>query len=154
MSRLIDVPRGWRARLQVARDQVARDPGLLAVAGAVLLMFAAVLPGLSRVVVLPALLLAPGYAFLRLLGLAAGMRSISLAVPVSLVLAICASLVLGAVGIRLGPGSLGSLLGAVTALFLAGSYGRHLVADPLGQHRSSPPDDQELPGETTLGERR
>ena len=87
-------------------------------------MCAPVLPGLSRLVVLPALLLAPGYAFLRLLGQAAGMRSISVAVPVSLVLVICASLLRDVSGIRLSPLSLGLLLGVVTALFLAGSYGR------------------------------
>ena len=127
MPTIIDVPSGGRrTRLQMARDQVARDPGLLAVAGAVLLMFAPVLPGLSRLVVLPALLLAPGYAFLRLLGQATGMRSISVAVPVSLVLAVCASLVLDVSGIRLGPASLGLLLGAVTAVLLAGSYRRRL----------------------------
>jgi hypothetical protein len=136
---IIDVPRGWRTRLQVARD-----PGLLAVVGAVLLLCAPALPGLSRLVVLPALLLAPGYAFLRLLGQATGMRSISVAVPVSLVLAICASLVLYASGIRLGPLSLGLLLGAVTALLLAGSYGREMVAGPLWQHRRTPPGDREL----------
>ena len=136
---IIDMPPEWRIRLQVTRD-----PGLLAVAGAVLLMCAPVLPGLSRLVVLPALLLAPGYALLRLLGQATGMRSISVAVPVSLVLAICASLVLDVSGIRLGPLSLGLLLGTVTALLLAGSYGRHLVASPLRQHRRTPPGDREL----------
>ncbi len=124
MPTIIDVRRGWRTRLQVARD-----PGLLAVAGAVLLMCAPVLPGPSRLVVLPALLLAPGYALLRLLGQATGMRSISVAVPVSLVLAVCASLLLNVSGIRLGPVSLGLLLGAVTALFLAGSYSRSFLAD-------------------------
>ena len=139
MPMIIDVPREWRTRLQVARD-----PGLLAVVGAVLLMCAPVLPGFSRLVVLPALLLAPGYALLRLLGQATGMRSISVAVPVSLVLAVCASLVLDVSGIRLGPLSLGLLLGAVTALFLAGSYGRQLVADPLWQHRRTPSGDREL----------
>ena len=61
------MPRGWRASLRVARN-----PGLLAFVGAVLLMCAPVLPGLSRLVVLPALLLAPGYALLRLLGQATG----------------------------------------------------------------------------------
>jgi len=135
MPGIIDVPRGWRTRLHMARDRVARDRGLLlAGAGAVLLMCAPVLPGLSRLVVLPALLLAPGYAFLRLLGQAAGMRSISVAVPVSLVLAICAALLRQVSGIRLSPLSLGLLLGAVTALFLAGSYGRRPVADPPRQH--------------------
>jgi O-antigen/teichoic acid export membrane protein len=130
MPTVIDVPPGWRTRLRMARDQVARDRGLLlAGVGAVLLMCAPVLPGLSRLVVLPALLLAPGYAFLRLLGQAAGMRSISLAVPVSLVLVICASLLRDVSGIRLSPLSLGLLLGVVTALFLAGSYGRQPVAD-------------------------
>ncbi len=113
-------------------------------------MCAPVLPGLSRLVVLPALLLAPGYAFLRLLGQAAGMRSISVAVPVSLVLAICASLLRDVSGIRLSPLSLGLLLGVVTALFLAGSYGRQpvadlpLVADPPRQHGRTPSGDREL----------
>ena len=145
MPRVIDVLRGCRTRLEVARDQVARDSGLLAGVGAVLLMCAPVLPGLSRLVVLPALLLAPGYAFLRLLGQASAMRSISVAVPVSLVLAVCASLLLGVSGIRLGPASLGLLIGAVTALFLTGSYRRQL-AGLLPQHRgntavlTAPPD--------------
>jgi hypothetical protein len=143
-----DVPPEWRTRLQVARD-----PGFLAGVGAVLLILAPVLPGLSRLVVLPAVLLAPGYALLRLLGQASGMRSISVAVPVSLVLAICASLVLDVSGIRLSPVSLGSLLGAVTAVLLAGSYGRQLVAGPPPQQRT-PSGDRELPDETTLGERR
>ena len=150
MPMIIDMPRGWRTRLQVARD-----PGLLAVAGAVLLMCAPVLPGLSRLVVLPALLLAPGYALLRLLGQATGMRSIPVVVPVSLVLAVCASLVLDVTGIRLGPLSLGLLLGAVTALFLAGSYRRQLVAGPLRQHRRTPPGEGELAGrDAAIGERK
>jgi UvrD-like helicase C-terminal domain len=135
----INAPQGWRTRLQVAGD-----PGLLAVVGAVLLLCAPVLPGLSRLVVLPALLLAPGYAFLRLLGQGTGMRSISVAVPVSLVLAVSASLVLDVSGIRLGPLSLGLVLGAVTALFLAGSYGRQLVAGRPRQYRRTPPGDREL----------
>jgi ATP-dependent exoDNAse (exonuclease V) beta subunit len=139
MPTVIDVPRGWRAR-----PQVARDPGLLAVVGAALLMCASVLPGLSRLVVLPALLLAPGYALLRLLGQATGPRSISVAVPVSLVLAVCASLVLDVSGIRLGPLSLGLVLGAVTALFVAGSYGRRLVASPHRQRRRTPFGVREL----------
>src|SRR5215831_18911536 len=139
MPMIIDVPRGWRNRLQVARD-----PGLLALAGAVLLVCAPFLPGLSRLVVLPALLLAPGYALLRLLGQATGVRSISVAVPVSLVFAVCASLVLDASGIRLGPLSLGLALGAVTALFVAGSYCRQLVAGRLRQHRRTPPGDREF----------
>ncbi len=144
------LPRGWRTRLQVARD-----PGILAIVGAVLLMCAPVLPGLSRLVVLPALLLAPGYALLRLLGQATGARSISVAVPVSLVLAICASLLLDVSGIRLGPVSLGLLLGAITAVFLAGSYGRQVVSGPLRLRRRSPPGDGELaPRDATLGERR
>jgi O-antigen/teichoic acid export membrane protein len=143
MRTIIDVPPGWRTRLRVARDQVARDPGLLAVAGAVLLMCAPVLPGLSRLVVLPALLLAPGYALLRLLGKATGTRSISVAVPVSLVLAVCASLVLDVSGIRLGPLSLGLLLGAVTALLLAGSYRRQLAAGPLRRYQRTPSGDRE-----------
>ncbi len=137
MPTIIDVLREWRARLQAARDEVARDPGLLVGVGAVLLMCAPVLPGLSRLVVLPALLLAPGYALLRLLGLATGTRSISVAVPVSLVLAICASLLLDVSGIRLSPLSLGLLLGVVTALLLAGSYRRQLAAGPLRRYRGT-----------------
>lgn len=150
MPTIIDVPPEWRTRLQVVRD-----PGLLAGVGAVLLMCAPVLPGLSRLVVLPALLLAPGYALLRLLGQATGIRSISVAVPVSLVLAVCASLVLDVCGIRLGPLSLGLLLGAVTALFVACSYRRQLAADSLRQHRRTPSGDREsVRRDTTLGERR
>ena len=117
---------------------MARDPGLLAFVGAILLICAPALPGLSRLVVLPALLLAPGYALLRLLGQAAGPRSISIAVPVSLVLAICASLVLNVIGVRLGPLSLGFVLGAVTAVLLAGSYYRRPGAgrqSKIGEHR-------------------
>jgi hypothetical protein len=118
-------------------------------------MCAPVFPGLSRLVVLPALLLAPGYAFLRLLGQAAGWRSISVAVPVSLVLVACASLILDVSGIRLGPVSLGLLLGGVTAVFLAGSYGRKRVAGPAGLHRRPPPGDQDLVRrDATVGERR
>lgn len=146
-----NVPQGWRTCLQVARD-----PGILAIAGAVLLMCAPVLPGLSRLVVLPALLLAPGYALLRLLGRQPADRwSISVAVPVSIVLTICASLVLDVSGIRLGPVSLGLLLGVVTALLLAGSYGRQLAAAPLRQYRRTPSGDREsAPRDPTLGERR
>jgi UvrD-like helicase C-terminal domain len=136
------VPRGWSTRWQVARD-----PGFLAAVGAVLLMCAPVLPGLSRLVVLPALLLAPGYALLRLLGQATGPRSISVAVPVSIVLVICAALFLDASGIRLGPVSLGLLLGALTALLLVGSYRRQLVAGPPRQHRRTPSGDRELAAE-------
>ena len=142
------MPRGWRTSLRMARDQVSRDPGLLAVAGAVLLMFAPVLPGLSRLIVLPALLLAPGYAFLRLLGQATGIRSISVAVPVSLVLAVCASLVLDVSGIRLGPLSLGLLLGAVTVILLAGSYRRRLGG---GWRASSEPPPPRQPPPPKLG---
>jgi hypothetical protein len=119
---------------------VARDPGLLAFVGAVLLICAPALPGLSRLVVLPALLLAPGYALLRLLGQATGPRSISVAVPVSLVLAVCASLVLNVTGVRLGPLSLWYVLGAVTAVLLAGSYCRRPAADPRGQNQRTPPE--------------
>src|SRR5215470_5435935 len=114
MPMIIDAPQGWRTWLRVARN-----PGFLAFGGAVLLVCAPVFPGLSRLIVLPALLLAPGYALLRLLGRAAGTRTISVAVPVSLVLAICASMLLDVSGVRLGPLSLGLLLGAITALFLA-----------------------------------
>jgi O-antigen/teichoic acid export membrane protein len=152
MPTIIDMLREWRPRLQAARD-----PGLLAGAGAVLLMCAPLLPGLARLIVLPALLLAPGYAFLRLLGQATGPRSISVVVPVSLVLAVCASLLLDVTGIRLGPASLGLLLGAVTALFLAISYRRRLAgllaagllsAGLLTQHRgtpSAPPEPRDHP---------
>jgi hypothetical protein len=149
------MPREWLNRLQMARDPgLLRDPRLLAGVGAVLLMCAPVLPGLSRLVVLPALLLAPGYAFLRLLGQPTGVRSIAIVVPVSLVLAVCASLVIDVSGMVLRPFSLGLLLGAVTALFLAGSYGRQLLADQSRQHRGTPPGDQEpAAGDATLGER-
>ena len=139
MLTISDVPPEWRNRLQAARD-----PGLLAGVGAVLLMCAPGLPGFSRLVVLPALLLAPGYALLRLLGQAAGPRSISVAVPVSLALVVCASLVLDVTGIRLSPLSLGLLLGGVTALLLAGSYGRQLVVGPVRQYRRTLSDDWEL----------
>jgi hypothetical protein len=155
MSTITDVLRGCQPRLQVARDQVARDPGLAGVgAGAVLLMLAPVLPGFSRLVVLPALLLAPGYAFLRLLGRAVGTRSISMAVPVSLVIVILSSLVLDVVRIGLSPVSLGLLLGVITALLLAGSYGRQRLAGPRGQSWRPPSRDREPAGETTLGEPR
>ena len=122
MPRLDDVPREPRAHL-------AQGPELLAFAGAVLLICAPILTGPSRLVILPALLLAPGYALLLLLGQASGKRSISVAVPGSLVLTMCASLVLTVAGIPLGPLSLGLSLGAITALLLAGSYGRQLIAD-------------------------
>lgn len=127
-----------------ARLHAARNPGVLAFAGAILLICAPVLPGLSRLVVLPALLLAPGYALLRLLGQATGPRSMSVAVPVSLVLAVCASLLLHVSGVRLGPLSLGSLLGGVTVLLLTCSYGHQLLAGPRGQHERTPPDDPGL----------
>lgn len=139
---------------QRSRLDAARDPGLLTFVGAVLLLCAPVLPGLSRLVVLPALLLAPGYALLRLVGQANGRRSLSVAVPLSLVLAVCASLVLNVGGIRLGPLSLGLLIGGISVLFLAGSYVRQLRARPLEQHGRTPPGDPELAGDTTLGERR
>jgi hypothetical protein len=149
MPLISDVRREWPSGLKVVRD-----PALLA-AGAVLLVCAPVFPGLSRLVVMPALLLAPGYALLRLLGHAAGLRSISVAMPVSLVLAVCASLILDAGGIRLGPLSLGSLLGAVTVLLLAGSDGRQLIAGRPWESRRKQHCDRELtepaapPGERT-----
>jgi hypothetical protein len=151
MLMITDKLRRWRGRLQVTED-----PGpILAGVGAVLLMCSQLLPGLTRLVVLPALLLCPGYALLRLLGQATSPRSISLAVPVSIVLAVCASLLLDVSGVRLDGLSLGILLGAVTALFLAGSYGRQLLAGPLQRHRGTPPDDSPLGSpEATLGERR
>jgi hypothetical protein len=143
-----DTLRGWRARLHVARD-----PGILGIVGAVLLMCAPVLPGLARLAVLPALLLAPGYALLRLLGQATGVRSISVAAPLSLVLAVCASLVLDVSGIRLDQLSLGLLLGGVTALLLVGSYGRQLAARPTRRRWRAPPGNGDLARpEATLGE--
>ena len=142
-----DVLRKWRSRLRAAGD-----PGLLA-AGAVLLMCAPVFPGLSRLVVLPALLLAPGYALLRLLGQAADRRSIAVAVPVSLVLVIFASLFLDVSGIPLGPLSLGFLLGAVTAVFLAASYARQpAVRARLRQTTVRRPDAAQE--DATVGERK
>jgi uncharacterized membrane protein len=145
---------GYETQGRRTRLQAAADPGLVAV-GAVLLMCAPLLPGLSRVVVLPALLLAPGYAFLRLLGHADGSQSISLAIPVSIVLVICASLVLDVSGVRLGPVSLGLLLGAITVLFLAASYGRRLVAGRAGAHRRPPSGGRDVVrGDVTVGERR
>jgi hypothetical protein len=138
MPLVTDVRRGWHSRLRVVRD-----PALLAV-GAVLLVCAPVFPGLARLVVMPALLLAPGYALLRLLGHAAGPRSISVAVPISLALAVCASLILDVSGVRLGPLSLGSLLGALTALLLAGSYGRQLIASLPRENRRKQHGDREL----------
>jgi hypothetical protein len=137
MPRVSNVPQRWHTSLRAAGD-----PGILAVAGAVLLLCAPAFPGLSRLVVLPALLLAPGYALLRSLGQASGPRSISLAVPASLVLAICASLILNVSGVRLSPLSLGLLLGAMTALFLAISYGRELAAGQR-QHQGTPSGDQD-----------
>jgi hypothetical protein len=145
----IDVMRRWRSH-----QQEARDAGLLlAGLGAILLICAPFLPGLSRLVVLPALLLAPGYALLRLLGRATGIRCISLAVPTSLVLSVCASLVLDVSGIRLDRASLGTLLGGVTAVFLVWSYGRQLLTGTLPLQRATPPDDNDLVRpEATLGE--
>ena len=127
----------------LARRRGAVDH-LLVAAGAVLLMCAAVLPGFARLILLPALLLAPGYALLSLLGQSAGRRPVSMAVPVSLVLIITASLVLYVSGIRLGPASLGLSLGAVTALFLAGFCGRQLIDHRSGQHRRPLPADGKL----------
>jgi hypothetical protein len=135
---IIDALRGWRARLRAVRD-----PAILALVGAALLMCAPVLPGLSRLIVLPALLLAPGYALLRLLGQATGVRSVTVAVPVSLVLAVCASLVLDVSDIRLGPLSLGLLLGVLTALFLAGSCRGQLSMALLRRRRRTPAGGRE-----------
>jgi hypothetical protein len=129
-----------------------RDPGLLA-AGAVLLMCAPVLPGLSRLVVLPALLLAPGYALLRLLGQAADRRSIAIAVPASLVLVILASLILDVTGVPLGPRSLGLMLGAVTAVFLAGSYASRMVAALPGRRRETLRRPEAARPDANVGER-
>lgn len=148
LQEMIDVLRDWRSRLRAAGDR-----GLLAT-GAVLLMCAPVFPGLSRLVVLPALLLAPGYALLHLLGQAPDRRSIAVAVPVSLVLVIFASLFLDVSGIPLGPLSLGLLLGAVTAVFLAGSYARQRAASLGGRHRGTARRPDPAQPSTTAGERR
>jgi hypothetical protein len=157
MRAIDDLPHGYGDPPdgpQPTRLPAAIDPGLLAV-GAVLLMCAPLLPGPARLVVLPALLLAPGYAFLRLLGRAVDMRSISLAVPVSIVLIVCASLILDVSHVRLGPVSLGLLLGALTALFVLWSYGRQMIADRTGSHRRQPPDDWDLvQRDPTVSERR
>jgi hypothetical protein len=102
---------------------------------------------------LPALLLAPGFAFLRLLGQDRYRRSISVAVPVSIVLIVCAALLLDVSGIKLGPTSLGSLLGAVTAMSLAGSYGRQLAPPGPGPRRKALANDrQAAQGDTATGE--
>jgi len=150
-----DVPRSLsdEAERRRTRLRAARDPGLLS-AGAVLLMCAPVFPGLSRLVVLPALLLAPGYASLRVLGRALDRRSISVAIPASLVLVVLASLFLDVSGIPLSPLSLGSLLGAVTAVFLAGSYGRQLAAGLARRPRTTAPRPEAVREETTVGERK
>lgn len=111
---------GWHSRLYGAGD-----PGLLAL-GAVLLICSPILPGLLRLAVLPALLLSPGYAFMRLLGRDVEWRSVGIAVPVSIMLVILCSLALYVSGVRLDRLSLGPVLGAVTALFLAGSYSRQM----------------------------
>jgi hypothetical protein len=111
------------------------DNGLLAI-GAILLICAPILPGPSRLVVLPALLLAPGHAFLRLLGLVDGWRSVSISVPASIVLIALSALILDGSGIKLDPVSLGSILSAITALCLVGSYGRQLLTgSTTGVHR-------------------
>lgn len=139
----------WRMRFPALRD-----PGIAA-AGVVLLMCGPALPGLSRIVVLPALLIAPGYAFLRLIGEDRDWRSASLTVPVSLVLIAFAVLLLDVAGIRLDPPSLGSVIGSVTALFMAGSYGRRLAVRPVPRHRRRlPPDELETyRNEPTVSER-
>ncbi len=121
-------------------------------------MCAPALPAPARVIVLPALLMAPGYALLRLLGQPADGPAVSVAVPASIVIIICAALVLDVSGIRLDPLSLGFVLGSVTILFLAGSYGRHLAAGRVGTHRRQTPlpiADQELVRrDITVDERR
>lgn len=144
----IDVPRDWRCRLHATGDR-----GLLAT-GAVLLMCAPVFPGLSRLVVLPALLLAPGYALLHLLGQAPDKRSITVAVPASLVLVVMASLLLDVSGIPLGPLSLGLLLGAVTAVFLVGSYARPRPVSLRRWLRGTGRRSRSAQPNTTAGERK
>lgn len=147
LHEIIHMLRDWRSRLRATADR-----GLLA-AGAVVLMCAPVLPRLSRLVVLPALLLAPGFALLYLLGQPPARRSIAAAVPVSLVLVIIASLFLYLSGIPLGPVSLGLLLGALTAVFLVGSYARQRAASQGRHHETARPPGPAQPG-TTFGERK
>jgi hypothetical protein len=118
----------------------ARDPVLLG-AGAVLLVCAPVLPGPARLVVLPALLLAPGYALLRLLGHGGDARSISIAIPTSLAIIACVSMALDVSGVRLGAVSLGLVLGGLTAVFLAGSIRRQRVGGQ-GLHRADTLDER------------
>ena len=115
----------------------ARDSWLV-IGGGVLLMLAGVLPHNARIVVLPALLLAPGYALLLLLGRPPSWRGLSVAVPASLVLAMCAALLLDVVGIRLDAISLGSTLGAGTLVFVAGSY----VLEARTVRGTAPTDEQ------------
>lgn len=117
----------------------ARDSWLL-IGGGVLLTVAGVLPHGARIVVLPALLLVPGYALLLLLGRPPSWRGLSIAVPVSLVMAMCASLLLDVLGIRLDAVSLGSTLGAGTLLFVAGAY-----ALEASSARRRAPTDEEAP---------
>jgi hypothetical protein len=122
------------------RMDTARDPVLLG-AGAVLLVCAPVLPGPARLVVLPALLLAPGYALLRLLGHGGDARSISIAIPTSLAIIACVSMALDVSGVRLGAVSLGLVLGGLTAVFLAGSIRRQRVGGQ-GLHRADTLDER------------
>lgn len=147
LHEIIHMLRDWRSRLRATGDR-----GLMA-AGAVVLMCAPVLPGLSRLVVLPALLLAPGFALLHLLGQPSARRSIAAAVPVSLVLVIIASLFLDVSGIPLGPVSLGLLLGALTAVFLVGSYARQRAASQ-GRHHGTAQRPGPAQPSTTFGERK
>lgn len=125
---------------QDSRDRLwaARDPGLL-VLGAILLFLSPALPGLTRIVVLPALLLAPGFAFLRVLGQRPDWRSVSVAVPASIVVIICAVLLLDVSNVRLEPVSLGFTLGSFTALCVAVPYARQLTAGAGRGGRGGPP---------------
>lgn len=142
-------PGGPRTRLEALLA-----PGLVAL-GAVVLMCAPLFPGHWRLVVLPAVLLAPGHALLRLLGQPTGWPSISIAAPVSIVLVICASLIIDVSGIRLSSSSLGLLLGAGTALFLGASYWRHVVTGLLPVRRRAPLGDRTpVTSEATVGEQR
>ena len=137
MQRLGELAPKWRSL-----PQETRDSGLLA-AGAVLLICAPALPGLSRLVVLPALLLAPGYALAALLEQAAARRSIAVVLPASLVVIICSSLLLDVSGIRLGSLSLGLTLGGFAAL-AAIICGSRRVFRRVGRHWKLPPDDRDL----------
>jgi hypothetical protein len=154
MQTSADVTGTYTQATRGRRDLLERMlvPALVAL-GAVLLVCSHFLPGLWRIVVLPALLLAPGFALLRMLGQVTDWHSVTIAVPVSIVLVICASLVLDVCGIRLSSTSLGLLLGAATALFLGASSLRYMVTGLPRARRAAPVDDQtHVHSEATVGD--